>query len=269
MKNKLVLYRVVHIVTFKIPYYGLCKLIKTFGGDKAWNNFSLRDMVFPKLMPDGNKIICQWKDHGVAWSLYYDSQYDRFFEPQRGNIVVDAGAHVGVYALKTARKVGYKGLVVAIEPYEINYQFLLKNISINNYGNIIPVKCALANFEGRAKFFIKASNVSHSLVKASWNSPIVKVIEVDVTTLDSLLRKLGIDKVDLLKINVEGAELEVLKGSKSYLSKRQIFNIVLTTHPPHEQEARKVAEYLKTFSYKIKVVNLRGRKVIYATCGVK
>jgi len=74
-----------------------------------------------------------------------------------------------------------------------------------------------------------------------------------VTTLDKLLQNLGIERVDLLKINVEGAELPVLRGCKRFLSMRKILKIIATPHPPFKREARKIRKYLESFDYKVKV----------------
>lgn len=190
----------------------------------------------------------------MDWDIYHDAAYNRFFNLQPGNIVVDAGAHIGVYTLKAAKEVGNKGRVIAVEPEDENYKLLTRNIRINKYQNVTPVKTALSDFEGKATFFLKARSRSHSLIGKTWVTPIVDVTETAVTTLDKLLNKLAIKKVDLLKINVEGAELDVLKGSRELLTKRRISKIVTTPHPPYKQEANKIARYLESFGYKIKIV---------------
>jgi FkbM family methyltransferase len=189
---------VAHIFTFKIPYYGLYRLIKIFG-DKVWYKFSIKNFTIPKFMPDGNKVILRWRDHGAAWRIYHNSLYDKFFKPKNGDVIVDAGAHVGVYTLKVAREVGAAGRVVAIEPADENYKRLLENIAINNLPNVIPCKVGLYSFEGKAKFYIKENSMSHSLFKNLGESSLVKVNEIYVTTLDSLLQKLSINMLIYLK----------------------------------------------------------------------
>jgi len=160
---------------------------------------------------------------------------------------------VGFYTLKAAKEVGNSGRVLAVEPEEKNYRLLTRNIRTNKYENIIPVKIALSDFEGKAPFFIKARSCSHSLIGKTWITPIVDSTQVTVTTLDTLLDELDIEKVDLLKINVEGAELVVLKGCKKLLINRGISKIVATPHPPFKQEAKKIDRYLKAFGYRTEV----------------
>jgi hypothetical protein len=107
--------------------------------------------------------------------------------------------------------------------------------------------------------------MSHSLFKELGESPIIKVNEINITTLDSLLQKLGICHVNILKINVEGAEFDVLKGARNFLAEKRISKIVITTHPPHEQTSKIIVRYLATFGYRVKVVKLKGgMRVIYA-----
>jgi FkbM family methyltransferase len=268
LKEKLLytLHYIVHLLTYKIPYYGLYKLITCLGGDKVWYKFPVKDFYIPKLMPDGNRVVLRWRDHGAAWRIYHNSLYDKFFKPEKGDVVVDAGAHVGVYSLRAAKLVGNNGLVIAIEPAKENYRILLKNISINSAHNIIPIKVGLWSSRGKAKLYIKESSMSHSLFKDLGESFIVRVEEVYITTLDHLLKELGVDHVDILKINVEGAELEVLKGAKEVLTEKSVFKIVITTHPPHEEISRAIVRYLISLGYNVKVIKLEGgMRVIYAT----
>jgi hypothetical protein len=108
--------------------------------------------------------------------------------------------------------------------------------------------------------------MSHSLLKDLGESFIVRVEEVYITTLDHLLKELGVDHVDVLKINVEGAELEVLKGAKEVLTSKRVFKIVITTHPPHDESSRAIVRYLISLGYNVKVIKLEGGvRVIYAT----
>jgi len=253
----MLLARIVNLISFKLPYYSLYGMTKICGRrrDDIWYNLPLRKLKSPTILPDGNIMICSWEDHGLEWDVYYNSPYDRFFKPRKGSIVVDAGAHVGFYTLKVAKEVGDKGLVIAVEPEDKNYALLSLNIRINKYQNVIPVKSALSDFNGKAKFFLKGRSCSHSLIGKTWITPIVGFTEVAVTTLDDLLEKLNIKKVDVLKINVEGAELKVLKGSKELLAKGRISKIVVETHPPHKQEANEINRYLRAFGYRIKVVD--------------
>ena len=256
--------RLINLIIFKLPYISLYEVTRVSRGNQreVWNKLPFRNLRVPTILPDGNVLICSWEDKSYEWDIYHDSSYDRFFKPEREDTVVDAGAHVGFYSLKAAKEVGNKGRIVAIEPEDKNYELLSQNIRINRYKNIIAIKRALSDFEGKAQLFLKARSFSHSLVKKVWVTPIVGTAEVAVTTLDDLLERLDIKKVDLLKINAEGAELNVLKGSRRVMAMGGISKIVLTTHPPHKEEASKIARYLMLFGYRTKVVD--DAKILYA-----
>jgi FkbM family methyltransferase len=256
--------KIFDLITFKLPFYGIKAVVKLGGRkrDEVWNKLPFRNFKTPKILPDGNTIIVPWEDHYVDYDIYCKATYNRFCTPKPGNVVVDAGAHIGVYALKTAKEVGESGQVIAIEPEKENFKLLSKNIRINKHQNITPIKIALSDFQGKANFFIKARSRSHSLVGKTWITPIVDMTETAVTTLDELLNKLGVMKVDLLKLNVEGAEMEVLKGSRELLANGRISRIVTTPHPPYNKEAGKISRYLKGFGYEIELVE--GEHILYA-----
>lgn len=257
--------RIVNLITFELPYYSIYEMTRVCGRKRreVWKKLPFRNLESPTILPDGNIIISSWEDHFYEWDVYHDSPYDQFFKPRQGDTIVDAGAHVGFYTLKAAKEVGNKGQVVAVEPEDNNFRLLSQNIQINKYKNIIPVKLALSDFEGKARFFLKARSCSHSLVGKTWATPIVDVTETTVTTLDKLLDKLLVKKVDILKINVEGAEAEVLRGSRTSLAERRISNVIVTPHPPYNQEADRISRYLETYGYKTKVV--ADAQILYAS----
>lgn len=257
--------RMVNLIAFKLPYSGIHGMTKVCGKKRReiWNKLPFRKLKSPTILPDGNIIICSWEDHPYECNVYHNSPFDRFFKPQTGDVIVDVGAHVGFYTLKAANEVGSNGCVIAIEPEDKNYELLTTNIRINKYKNIKSIKSALSDFKGKARFFLKARSCSHSLIGKTWITPIVGSTEVTVTTLDNLLEELDIPEVDILKINVEGAELKVLKGSRKFLSKKKISKIVATPHPPYQREANQIGRYLKEFGYKIKIVD--GGKILYAS----
>ena len=252
--------RLVNLITYKLPYFGLYKLVALYAHKKTrviWEKLPFRKLNSPTILPDGNIIICSLEDHNYEGNIYNNSPYERFFKPLKGDIIVDVGAHMGFYTLKAAKQVGKKGYVIAIEPDHNNYVHLNRNIRINKYHNITSINCALADFIGVSRFYLKARSASHSIINRTWsrpNSPLIPIVnftEVSITTLDELITKLGIQKIDILKINVEGAELKVLKGSEKSLKQRRISQIVLTPHPPVKQESKKIYNYLNLFDYDI------------------
>jgi FkbM family methyltransferase len=150
--------------------------------------------------------------------------YERYFKIRAGDVVVDVGACVEGFAIPAARKCGKRGIVIAIEPDPENVKKLRENIYLNRLNNIIVVPKAAWNRKEMVTFFHGKSIDSHTLI------PNVKVGSRTITsssgkseivladTLSSIVSDLRIEKINFLKIDVEGAELEVLEGSRDILA---------------------------------------------------
>jgi FkbM family methyltransferase len=162
-----------------------------------------------------NHLLAQIKGadyFGVFWrelmEQYLDDAYQRYYKIKRGDVVVDLGAHIGTFAVRAAKAVGNEGKVIAVEPGIDNLSFLERNVAANELANVIIVPKAVWSKQGRLKLFIDPTHQSrHSLL---WEKNTFSEVEVD--TLDNILSELGIKEVDFIKMDIEGAEIEALKG---------------------------------------------------------
>lgn len=141
-------------------------------------------------------------------------RYHQFVRPRRGWTVVDVGAHVGVYTIEVARIVGKTGTVVAIEPEPDNFEMLKFHVALNKLKNIIPLRLALGSRLGYTKLFRYATphNVISDILNTQNSS--ARAVKVPIVTLDYVCQKLALKDVDLMKLDVEGAEVEVIRGMK-------------------------------------------------------
>jgi len=162
-------------------------------------------------------------------------------------VVVDVGAHIGIYSVLASRKAGK---IIAIEPFSKNYDRLRDNTS--HIKNIITKKIALSDKEGKCLFYVSKFSFSHSLVE-----DIVKTsgsyyeTEVMVSTLDKLLEEIKINKVDLIKIDAEGEELNILRGAQKTLKNNpNVIVIAASYHYPEEK--KEVIGFLKERGFDIK-----------------
>jgi FkbM family methyltransferase len=161
-----------------------------------------------------------------------------------GGTVIDAGAHIGRYTLMAASTVGPSGRVVAIEPGPDTFALLCENAALNRMTWITPVQVALGGKDGRAELFTGSDQATNSL-RGEWldklegsQSAARRACEtVTVRSLPSLLAELGVSQVDLLKVDVEGAELEVLQGAVDLLRSGRIKQIVCEVHQPTVRQA--------------------------------
>jgi len=159
--------------------------------------------------------------------------YDTCGAPKEGEIVIDVGAHIGLFTIYASRLVGPNGIVIAIEPHPDNFSILLSNIRLNHLQNVIPVNMAIADKEGTAKLFIdKKSTTGHSIIFHRSEN----FLEVRCTTLDFIVKRLGLTHVDFIKMDIEGAEYRALRGCKEILRSN---NVRLSIEASHDEYTRK------------------------------
>ena len=144
-----------------------------------------------------------------------------------GMTVVDIGAHFGYYTLLAARAVGIKGKVFCFEPEPSNYALLLKNIEENNYNNVVPIQKAVTNTTGSIKLFIAKDPSGHSI---ACDNPLQKAIDIDSITLDDFFRGREYP-IDVIKVDVEGAEMTILQGMRNIIAKNRQLNIFTEFNP--------------------------------------
>ncbi len=132
---------------------------------------------------------------------------------RKGFVVLDIGANIGAHCLRFARIVGKEGKVFAFEPTDFAFNKLKKNISLNNFGNIEAYQVALANQN------LAQQTISY---RSSWKSDGSQKQAsslVDFVRLDDWAADGKIDRLDIIKIDVDGNEFPVLDGGRELLKK--------------------------------------------------
>ncbi|MCA9102308.1 MAG: FkbM family methyltransferase, partial [Planctomycetales bacterium] len=143
-----------------------------------------------------------------------------------GGTFVDVGAHVGYFTLLGARLVSNTGCVVAVEPDAGNAESLRRNLALNDYTHVRIEQVALGRETGTAELFIAADSGQHSLLARSDQS-----VKVDVRTLDDLWSSNEAPPIDVIKIDVEGAELDMLRGARDTLRRSADIVVLMDVHP--------------------------------------
>jgi len=146
-----------------------------------------------------------------GWETYELELFRSSIRP--GMTVADVGAHVGLYSLVAAAALGDSGRVVAFEPEPANYELLLRNIEVNGFTNVTAVRKAVADRSGTLGLYVDpAQSTLHSLRPLGGGR--VPSHAVEVTTLDEFFAG---ERLDVAKMDVEGAEGSVLKGMRGLL----------------------------------------------------
>jgi FkbM family methyltransferase len=141
-----------------------------------------------------------------------------------GMTVVDIGANIGYYALLLAQSVGPVGHVYAFEPDPPNLQLLRKNVAANGFQNIVTVVPLACGTQSGVTSFSNSSFYGQKNQK-------VAVIEVKVVSLDDYFSFLGWPQVDLIKMDIEGAEKTALDGMQQLSQRNPQLNIILEFNP--------------------------------------
>lgn len=129
-----------------------------------------------------------------------------------GMTVVDVGAHQGRYAIQFSRHVGEAGLVVAVEPEPRNLAILTRNLELNGICNVRPIRAACWSRREPLQFWLgNTLDLSRVTKSTAENGDLIGM------PLDDLVDELALRRVDQVKIDVEGAEIDVLEGGRKML----------------------------------------------------
>jgi FkbM family methyltransferase len=189
----------------------------------------------------GKRWIAGSATHGCWLGSYEAAKQRKITELVRpGMVCWDVGANVGFYTLLFAQLVGPEGTVFAFEPLRRNVELLRQHVEMNRYQNVRITSCALGDVDGEAGFD-PGPDASMGHVTAA--GP----VKVSCLRADTLLAANKVRTPDLIKIDVEGAEADVLRGARRAMERRPA--IFLATHG--ETAHRECMALLKTFGYEV------------------
>lgn len=172
-------------------------------------------------------------------------EIDPDFMAREDDIVFDIGANVGLYAIKQAQR-AKNGRIFAFEPNPYAFARLKKNIEANNLKNIISFNNAI--YSKRCKLGIGFCT-SSTRTSIRLKGDTVQRLVIEAVPLDEIVREWEIKHINLMKIDVEGAELEVLKGAKQSLEITE--KIVMECHS--EQLKQQTEDFLLEKGFNVKL----------------
>ncbi len=167
--------------------------------------------------------------------------YEKYYQLKKGDFVVDAGAYPGDYAVFAARKVGREGKIICFEPDTKNRKVLEKNLKKEGLNNYIIIPKGLWN--RNTTLNLENSDGLHSTLSKKKGS-----IKIKVARLDDELKELKIPKIDVLKMDIEGAEIEAVQGAKSTLKNNKV-HVAIASY--HIVNGKTTSFYLENFFKKL------------------
>ena len=173
--------------------------------------------------------------------------YEMYRKLKEGDVVIDAGAYPGDYAVLASRRIGKSGKIICFEPDPYNREILEKNLKKEKNDNYIIIPRGLWNKNTVLR--LSRSDGLHSTLSAEdkGNS------DIKVTKLDDELEALGIKKVDIIKMDIEGAEIEAINGARETLKNNNVYVTIASYHIVNGKTTSHYLEnFLKKLGYKVK-----------------
>jgi FkbM family methyltransferase len=206
---------------------------------------------FVARLPDGGRLRLRCREvigfeimlHGAfeaAESRYLSSR------ARAGTTAIDVGANIGLFTVPLARAVGSGGRVLAIEPDPENVARLEANLRLNRLANVLVERVAASDWDGEAELHVANDPAFHSTVAVHEGREVGRSLRVPVTRLDTMWMRLGRPAVSAIKIDVEGAELAVLRGAETLLRETRP---ALLLEANTAEQGRALADWLAQRSY--------------------
>ena len=175
-------------------------------------------------------------------------------EIKRGDIVIDLGANIGSFTIFAAKK-SVNGKVLAFEPEYSNYQQLVKNVNLNKLTNTFCYRLGIAHKKCTLPLFLSDINKGASSI---YESSTKKIEKINCVSLKSIFKLGNIKKIDLLKMDIEGAEYDILFSTPEYVFQR-INSIILEFHDflNIKYNHKKLITFLEKKGFKINICSPR------------
>ncbi|HLJ16166.1 MAG TPA: FkbM family methyltransferase [Bryobacteraceae bacterium] len=197
---------------------------------KAMANALIRQCIPDRLERNGAVTILNPRDPVISGALtfgVYEKAETAFFCSvcQPGMIFLDIGANVGYYTALASGRIGKQGKIIALEPDRENFQYLKRTVAANGAEHAVCIRKAAADRNGSTRLYISANNRGDHRLYA--NDLSGSSYEVEISTIDEILKEQGLDSVDLVKIDVQGYEGHVLRGMRETI--RRSNRLILLT----------------------------------------
>lgn len=255
---------------FTVPFYRVRGLARI--AESVRRHYSASTAEFVVANFDGHlKFRCRLNSHiesYVFWRSYYSiAQFrllDRVLLPDM--VFIDVGANVGEHTLFAARRL-YEGQVVAFEPVAVLYERLTFNVASNHFGNVRTIMKGLADHPAQLPIYSAQGHFADGCINEGLptlfqsDTRSLPIQTIDVVRLDDMVAHLGLAKVSVIKVDVEGAELVVLRGAERTITNYRpivLIEVNQDTCRAAGYHASDLLDYLSRFGYRFELINEYG-----------
>lgn len=235
---------------FKKRFFGLYKRI--------FYPFDLFKGVVMKVKIHNDINLMLHVDDWLQQQLYFFGEYEKaelkMLEKflMSDSVFIDIGANLGLYSLYASSLMGENGTVVCFEPFSTNYRLLKQNISLNSNLNIRAENMAIGETDGLINLYYDEKDRNLGMVSSDMteytHSEAVKAV-----SLDSYLNGKSFEKIDFIKIDIEGHEYAALLGMKNTLARFHptlLIEILEEDKPKSNSNKKKIIDFLESFGYR-------------------
>lgn len=163
----------------------------------------------------------------MQWYIYWDlteKQREKLYSlVNKGDIVFDVGTNIGETLLNFAKLTGEKGFVYGFEPDEKNYKNVQKNISLNDFNNVRVFNFGISDKKESVKLYrVDSHNLGmNRILSESEAAKFDDFTIIETELLDNVVDENHIERIDVIKIDIEGYEMHALRGAEKTLRKFQ------------------------------------------------
>ena len=250
------------MVPHYLKHYGLRKTVKTFFYYN-YRLFKLRNLDTTKeqiVNVNGYKLLVVPGDPGISSELQIFNVHEPITtkitiqELKEGMTCLDIGSNIGYYALMESKAVGNNGKVISIEPSPKNFEQIKKNLELEKISNVDVYNFAAGDKDDEVNFLIHERSNLCSVIPIG--EPIPKstnIIKVPLKRLDTFLEEMKLDKLDFVRMDIEGYEMNLFEGSWNAIKKfKPMIQMEFHDNLFDIEEKIKFFERLKKEGYEIK-----------------
>ena len=213
------------------------------------------------------KMMVDLNDEGLSFDLLINKKREPFLSAilskilRPGDVVLEIGANIGYYMLLESQIIGSQGKIYCLEPVPQNVALLRKNIQINNLTNVEVYQLAAGGVNKTETIFIPSHRNRSSLLPTQ-DLECKNKLTIQVTTMDEFLQDK--EKPNFIRMDVEGYELEVLKGMEKLLKSSHPLKIAIEVHPILKSDTEKLFRLMKKNGFRISCVTREPEPEILA-----